>query len=100
MLGDPRLREDDDGGGEDDDGKAGKANAKMPGQAGHDNGRGGDDKEGTEDDNGGYLFASSASIAFASAIISGEAPSFSKTLMALDSPFASPALKKCSPKVS
>ena len=73
----------------DDDGKAGKANAKMPGQAGHDSGRGGDD-------DGSYLFASSASIAFASAIISGEAPSFSKTLMALDSPF----FIKCSPKVS
>ena len=58
-----------------------------------DSGRGGDD-------DGGYLFASAASIAFASAIISGEAPSFSKTLIALDSPFASPALKKCSPKVS
>ena len=53
-----------------------------------------------EDGDGGYLFASAASIAFASAIFSGETPSFSKTLMALDSPFASPALKKCSPKVS
>lgn len=49
-----------------------------------------------EDDDGGYLFASSASIAFASAIFSGETPSFSKTLIALDSPF----FMKCSPKVS
>ena len=48
------------------------------------------------DDDGSYLFASAASIAFASAIISGEAPSFSKTLIALDSPF----FIKCSPKVS
>lgn len=31
MLGDPRLREDDEG-------KAGKANAKMPGQAEDDDG--------------------------------------------------------------
>ena len=40
---DPRLREDDNGGVGDDEGKAGKANAKMPGQAGHDSRRGEDD---------------------------------------------------------
>lgn len=33
---------------EDGDGKAGKANAKMPGQAGHDSGRGWDDNAGRE----------------------------------------------------
>lgn len=80
MLGDPRLREDDEG-------KAEKVNTKMPACA---------RMTRKEDDNGGYLFASSASIAFASAIFSGETPSFSKTLMALDSPF----FIKCSPKVS
>lgn len=82
MLGDPRLCEDDEG-------KAEKVNTKMPACARMTMG-------GTEDDDGGYLFASAASIAFASAIFSGETPSFSKTLMALDSPF----FIKCSPKVS